>query len=197
MQMKFIVILFCLTLIIGLVLNNFNASAPKKLLFACDVVDSILQKDQYYRRYLASPHSPYIHLMDSLIIQNGYEEGFKIPSSVDSKILISLDKQVDLLLNTTHKSKKIILDSINKLQTELDCKNVMQVIDLISKIGHSNIKTIQNKCGLESFIVFVHTPIELCDTVYSIIEKINLKSFNPNRYRHIMWHLNGRSEGIN
>ena len=60
------------------------------------------------------------------------------------------------------------------------------ITDSISIVGYSNTDTIPEKCGLESFIVFVHTPAELYDTVYPVIEKINLKFFNPNRYKHIM-----------
>jgi hypothetical protein len=194
--MKFIAILFCLAQLIGIVLNNCKVSTPTKFLFTCEIVDSILQKDQYYRRYLSSQQSPYIHLLDSLIVQNGYKVNFKILSSIDTKLLKSLIKQVDSLLNTTHKPEKIVWDSLWNLQTELDSKNVVDLISRISYVGYSNIDTIPEKCGLESFIVFVHTPAELCDTVYSVIEKINLKSFDPNRYRHIMWHLNGRN-GMN
>lgn len=83
-------------------------------------------------------------------------------------------------MNTTHKSEKIVWDSLWKLKIDLDYKNSMDLISIISNVGYSNIDTIPEKCGLESFIVFVHTPAELCDTVYSVIEKINLKSFNPN-----------------
>lgn len=193
MKLKTIVILFFLALLIGLVLNNREESVPTKLLFTCDIIDSIKHKDQYYRRYLGSPQSPPFHLFDSLLKHNGYEEGFKIPSSVDIKLLIRIQKQVDSLLSTTHKAEKIILDSLWKLQRYLDANNVMQVIEMISNVGYSNIDTIPEKCGMESFIVFVHTPDELCDTVYSVIELINLKSFSPNRYKHIMWHLNGRN----
>ncbi|MGB3131588.1 MAG: hypothetical protein WBB26_07935 [Saprospiraceae bacterium] len=192
MIQKFIAILiFCL------IIAECKVKQPtKELGFSCEIVNNIKEKDQYYRRYLASPQSPYVHLLDSLIKLNGYEEGSKIMSSIDTKLLKSLIKQVDSLLNTTHKSEKIVWDSLWKLQNDLDYKNVMDLISIISNVGYSNIDTIPEKCGLESFIVFVHTPAELCDTVYSVIEKINLKSFNPNRYRHIMWHLNGRN-GMN
>ena len=192
MIQKFIAILiFCL------IIAECKVKQPtKELGFSCEIVNNIKEKDQYHRRYLASPQSPYVHLLDSLIKLNGYEEGSKIMSSIDTKLLKSLIKQVDSLLNTTHKSEKIVWDSLWKLQNDLDYKNVMDLISIISNVGYSNIDTIPEKCGLESFIVFVHTPAELCDTVYSVIEKINLKSFNPNRYRHIMWHLNGRN-GMN
>jgi hypothetical protein len=192
MIQKYIAILiFCL------IIAECKVKQPtKELGFTCEIVNNIKEKDQYYRRYLASTQSPNIHLLDSLIKQNGYEEGFNIPSSVDAKLLKSLIRQVDSLLNTTHKSEKIVWDSLWKLQIDLDYKNVMDLISIISNVGYSNIDKIPEKCGLESFIVFVHTPAELCDTVYSVIEKINLKSFNPNRYRHIMWHLNGRN-GMN
>ena len=184
-------------LILCLIIAECKVKQPtKELGFSCEIVNNIKEKDQYYRRYLASPQSPYVHLLDSLIKLNGYEEGSKIMSSIDTKLLKSLIKQVDSLLNTTHKYEKIVWDSLSKLQNDLDYKNVMDLISIISNVGYSNIDTIPEKCGLESFIVFVHTPAELCDTVYSVIEKINLKSFNPNRYRHIMWHLNGRN-GMN
>jgi hypothetical protein len=103
--MKYIAILFCLAQLIGIVLNNCKVSTPTKFLFTCEIVDSILQKDQYYRRYLASQQSPYIHLLDSLIVQNVYKVDFKILSSIDTKLLKSLIKQVDSLLNITHKSE--------------------------------------------------------------------------------------------
>ncbi|MBK8736958.1 MAG: hypothetical protein IPL98_14055 [Saprospiraceae bacterium] len=184
-------------LILCLIIAECKVKQPtKELGFSCEIVNNIKEKDQYYRRYLASPQSPYVHLLDSLIKLNGYEEGSKIMSSIDTKLLKSLIKQVDSLLNTTHKYEKIVWDSLWKLQNDLDYKNVMDLISMISNVGYSNIDTIPEKCGLESFIVFVHTPAELCDTVYSVIEKINLKSFNPNRYRHIMWHLSGRN-GMN
>ncbi len=184
-------------LILCLIIAECKVKQPtKELGFSCEIVNNIKEKDQYYRRYLASPQSPYVHLLDSLIKLNGYEEGSKIMSSIDTKLLKSLIKQVDSLLNTTHKYEKIVWDSLWKLQNDLDYKNVMDLISMISNVGYSNIDTIPEKCGIESFIVFVHTPAELCDTVYSVIEKINLKSFNPNRYRHIMWHLSGRN-GMN
>ena len=189
---------FIAILILCLIIAECKVKQPtKELGFSCEIVNNIKEKDQYYRRYLASPQSPYVHLLDSLIKLNGYEEGSKIMSSIDTKLLKSLIKQVDSLLNTTHKSEKIVWDSLWKLQNDLDYKNVMDLISIISNVGYSNIDTIPEKCGLESFIVFVHTPAELCDTVYSVIEKINLKSFNPNRYRHIMWHLNGRNGLLN
>jgi hypothetical protein len=185
-------------IILCLIIFGCKVKQPTKDLgFSCEIVSNIKEKDHYYRRYLASPQAPNVHLLDSLIKQNGYEEGFKIPGSVEIKLLKSISKQVDSLLNTTHKSQKIVLDSLWKLQIDLDSKNVMDLISIISNVGYSNIDTIPEKCGLESFIVFVHTPAELCDTVYSVIEKINLKSFNPNRYRHIMWHLNGRNGLLN
>ena len=188
---------FIAILILCLIIAECKVKQPtKELGFSCEIVNNIKEKDQYYRRYLASPQSPYVHLLDSLIKLNGYEEGSKIMSSIDTKLLKSLIKQVDSLLNTTHKYEKIVWDSLWKLQNDLDYKNVMDLISMISNVGYSNIDTIPEKCGIESFIVFVHTPAELCDTVYSVIEKINLKSFNPNRYRHIMWHLSGRN-GMN
>ena len=188
---------FIAILILCLIIAECKVKQPtKELGFSCEIVNNIKEKDQYYRRYLASPQSPYVHLLDSLIKLNGYEEGSKIMSSIDTKLLKSLIKQVDSLLNTTHKYEKIVWDSLWKLQNDLDYKNEMDLISMISNVGYSNIDTIPEKCGIESFIVFVHTPAELCDTVYSVIEKINLKSFNPNRYRHIMWHLSGRN-GMN
>ena len=192
MIQKYIAILiFCL------IIAECKVKQPtKELGFSCEIVNNIKEKDQYYRIKHSNILSPYFHLLDSLIKVNGYEEGSKIMSSIDTKLLKSLIKQVDSLLNTTHKSEKIVWDSLWKLQNDLDYKNVMDLISMISNVGYSNIDTIPEKCGIESFIVFVHTPAELCDTVYSVIEKINLKSFNPNRYRHIMWHLNGRN-GMN
>ena len=193
MIQKYIAILiFCL------IIAECKVKQPtKELGFSCEIVNNIKEKDQYYRKKHSNILSPYFHLLDSLIKVNGYEEGSKIMSSIDTKLLKSLIKQVDSLLNTTHKSEKIVWDSLWKLQNDLDYKNVMDLISIISNVGYSNIDTIPEKCGLESFIVFVHTPAELCDTVYSVIEKINLKSFNPNRYRHIMWHLSGRNGLLN
>lgn len=192
MKKYFLVLLNCLSLLLAVLINGCKEQASRKLSFTCEVVDSILQKDQFYRNYLYSPKSSYIILLDSLLVLNGYKEGFKMPMKIDSNLLMRISNQMDTLFSTSHKSQKKVLDSIVKLQDELDYKNVMQVISIISSVGYSNIDTIPDKCGLNSFIVFVHTPTELFDTVRTVIEQINLKSFNPNRYNHIMWHLNGR-----
>ena len=141
MIQKFIAILiFCL------IIAECKVKQPtKELGFSCEIVNNIKEKDQYYRRYLASPQSPYVHLLDSLIKLNGYEEGSKIMSSIDTKLLKSLIKQVDSLLNTTHKYEKIVWDSLWKLQNDLDYKNVMDLISIISNVGYSNIDTIPEK----------------------------------------------------
>lgn len=192
MIQKYIAILiFCL------IIAECKVKQPtKELGFSCEIVNNIKEKDQYYRIKHSNILSPYFYLLDSLIKVNGFKGGIDHMPAVNAILLDSIKNQINFLISNRPKPDKSVLDSIWKLQNDLDYKNVMDLISIISNVGYSNIDTIPEKCGMESFIVFVHTPAELCDTVYSVIEKINLKSFNPNRYRHIMWHLNGRN-GMN
>ena len=166
--------------------------STKVLEFSCDIVDNLLKSDQYYRKKHWNLLSPYFYLLDSLIKVNGFKGGIDHMPSVNSNLLDSIKNQANLLISNRPKPDKSILDSIWTLQSDLDFKNVLNLINIITSVGYSNIDMIPFKCGRESFIVFVHTPTVLCDTVYAVIDKINLKKIDSIQYNYIVWHLRGR-----
>jgi hypothetical protein len=176
-------------LILCLIIAECKVKQPtKELGFSCEIVNNIIEKDKYYRIKHFNILSPYSFLLDSLIKVNGFNH----MASVNSTLLDSIKNQVNFLISNRPNPDKSVLDSVWKLQIDLDSKNVMDLISIISNVGYSNIDTIPIKCGMESFVVFVHTPAALCDTVYTLMDKINLKKIDSFRYNHIMWHLNGR-----
>jgi hypothetical protein len=68
---------------------------------------------------------------------------------------------------------------------------VLKIISFINQFGIDSLNHVDQKCGINSLLVFVHTPDVLFQDVRDVVLK-NSQGIGENRMRHIMWHLDGR-----
>jgi hypothetical protein len=86
----------------------------------------------------------------------------------------------------------LLLGGTNYNCAQIDSLNTLQLISIIDKFGIDSLNKVDKSCGENSLIVFVHTPEGLKPIVREVMKK-NKEEVGENRFRHILWHLNGRT----
>ena len=156
----------------------------------CDTVEEILKDDQLHRKNRGIT-STYFFVLDSLIKGRGYENGLDDLSLISHNETIRLRENAKEINKVRPKPNQKLVDSLHHLQLKMDYINTKKVINLINTVGFPYIDTFNLGCLKESYFIFVHTPDELKGDVKDIVES-GKKYISEERYKHIMWHLNGR-----
>lgn len=169
------------------------SSSSKEITEICDWADKITTRDQFYRK-LSGMHSPFIVelvALDSLLTAaNLSKDEFQALTVTEQE---PIKEQVAKIVSTHEPFSETVQDSIRNLEEALDLDNTKQVLQKLEEIDYPKLNDFN--CFEESLIVFVHTPYEteLVEQVKQALE--SRKEFiDSERYRHIMWHLNGRKD---
>lgn len=155
----------------------------------CSALHAIQDSDQHLRQ--TEFGSEFLKLLDSLAIDGGYANGM---GDVDSENEPRFDEWWDMakyLEKPLSRAEEKRIDSLWRIQWSIDSSNTLHVIELIETFGIDSLNAVDQSCNLNSLIVFVHSPDGLKECVRSIVEA-NKAGVGDARYRHILWHLDGR-----
>lgn len=95
----------------------------------------------------------------------------------------------------TNNDCSTIIDSLKRVQVEIDRNNIRQLIKITKKYGFPNIERIGKPIPI--WLVFQHTPEEYKLEVQKLITKEHKQGRFPlAEYKMIQWHLNGRKESF-
>ena len=88
---------------------------------------------------------------------------------------------------------KLEIDSLNRLQTKIDKKNIIHLIKIVEKHGYVDASNSNSKAAI--YAVFMHTPNDFKKKAKKIIQKQYAKgNIEDITYNSIMWHLdNGQN----
>jgi len=159
----------------------------KNLEINCEIIDKLCKKDQLYRK---RPElvTPFFKILDSLRIEAGLSS--EEYSLLDRSTQLEFGKKANYIADIQYETKnQLLVDSLWSRQEALDEENTMLLIKIIKEIDYPTLDSLE--CFEKSLIVFVHTPKKLIEDVRDVLEP-RKKYLHPNRYRHIMWHLDGR-----
>ena len=183
-----------LILVITLLMVSFSCNQrgdENTIELTCDSVKEMMNRDQNLRKkYL---RSQYFSNLDSLIKLAGYNEGLDAMPQLDDNLSDSLRARAKELEKPFTEIQKRQRDSIWEIQSKIDSLNTLKLISIIDKFGIDSLNKVDRACGENSLIVFVHSPEGLKPIVREVINK-NKEEVGENRFRHIMWHLDGRTK---
>jgi len=138
----------------------------------CEKFNQIIVSDQLYREDVRT--NPIAFLIDSL---SGGDK---------SKLDLFFDEAAEIYMSrkeSTHYTRGFInrelADSLDRLQTKIDIKNVKTIHRYLEKVELNRIDTLE--CFRDVIIILAHTPKELMPKTKSLLEKkksfINTVSF--------------------
>lgn len=179
-------ILFLLLLLIACGAETKN----KPIKLDCDSINKLMARDQDLRS--TKLQGQFFPKVDSIMKARGYARGNDDLSSIDAELKSEIWAQAKSLERPFSDKELLQRDSLWIIQNEIDSLNTLEVLEQIELFGIDSLNNIDEKCGHNSLIVFVHCPDGLKSKVAEIIE-INRTGVGENRYRHISWHVNGRT----
>lgn len=177
---------------IVVILSIFSCQQEKeseKIHLTCDLVEEMLESDQYYRK-TKKLYPPYTYMLDSLLVAAGYS-GWSDLKNFDIKEQEAYREKAQRLADNIDPAYMTRRDSLFKLQIEIDTKNTKKLMQIVEDTGYPALDTMAYDCAYRSFMVFLHTPEELLDEVRVLVEK-GQEHIGEGQYNHLMWHLKGR-----
>ncbi len=146
----------------------------------CEKLNQMIANDQLYRDDIRA--NPIAFLIDSL---SGGDK---------SKFDLFFDQAADIYISrkdSTHYTKgfinRVLADSLQRLQTKIDIKNVKTIHGYLEKVEINRIDTL--KCFNDIKIILAHTPEELQPKSRSLIQQKKL-FFHPITYKYLKRVLN-------
>ena len=163
---------------------GFLCCKPEKIILDCQKLEQITIEDQKLRK--DKRVNPAYYVADSLRMNSPKYKN--IPEAIESFI----PEAVEII--NANKSKvyidPIIEDSLIKVLNYQDSMHVEYMLNIVTQIPKNELDT--SMCYRKALLVFVHTPPSLIEKTRTVVER-NKEKIPKSNYRHIMWHLDGRS----